>query len=127
MRSDSQNRCIQFNTNGKYYLGAGIAQVAAQHGYKVTLCDVSEKALDNGRAIMQKSLARVAKKAHPSDEAAQKALVAQVFDAVRLVNARFLGAVGGVPARSTSSASSHPDWSLQNILIDDVHLFISPL
>ena len=58
--------------------------MAAQHGFKVTLCDVSEKALDNGRAIIQKSIARVAKRAHPTDTEAQNALVARVFDALKM-------------------------------------------
>lgn len=60
--------------------GAGIVQVAAHTGFRVVLCDVSERALDTGRRIIQQSIARVAKRAHPADEAAQTALVAAVFD-----------------------------------------------
>lgn len=69
--------------SGRLRSGAGIAQVAAQNGFKVTLCDVSEKALDNGRGIIQKSIARVAKRAHPTDENAQRSLVANVFDNIK--------------------------------------------
>ncbi|TDL23148.1 hypothetical protein BD410DRAFT_170053 [Rickenella mellea] len=61
-------------------MGAGIVQVAAHNGFKVVLCDVSEKALDTGRGIIQKSVARIAKKSHPADEGAQHAFVASVFD-----------------------------------------------
>ena len=50
----------------------------------MTLCDVSEKALDNGREIIQKSIARIAKKEHPTDATAQNTLVARVFDAIRM-------------------------------------------
>ncbi|WOO82342.1 Hydroxyacyl-coenzyme A dehydrogenase, mitochondrial [Vanrija pseudolonga] len=52
---------------GAGLMGAGIAQVGAQAGYKVVLSDVTDKALDNGLNIISKSLARVAKKASPDD------------------------------------------------------------
>ncbi|GHJ89583.1 hypothetical protein NliqN6_5985 [Naganishia liquefaciens] len=47
---------------GAGLMGAGIAQVAAQNGFKVILSDVTEKACQNGLQIIQKSLGRVAKK-----------------------------------------------------------------
>lgn len=43
------------------------------------MTDVSDAALDNGRAIITKSLSRVAKKLHPTSEVDQKALVAATF------------------------------------------------
>lgn len=43
------------------------------------MTDVTDKALDNGRTIISKSLARIAKKAHPEDESAQKSLVEKTF------------------------------------------------
>lgn len=43
-------------------MGAGIAQSSAMSGHKVTLADVSSKAVDNGHGIVKKGLARVAKK-----------------------------------------------------------------
>jgi 3-hydroxyacyl-CoA dehydrogenase len=46
------------------------------------MTDVSEAALDNGRLIINKSLTRIARKAHPNSEADQKALIAKVFDNV---------------------------------------------
>ncbi|KAL2915735.1 hypothetical protein HK105_204681 [Polyrhizophydium stewartii] len=61
-------------------MGAGIVQVAAQSGYKVTMVDVSPDSLDKGRKIISSSLARVAKKKHADDQAAQKAFVDKVFD-----------------------------------------------
>ncbi|WWC91740.1 uncharacterized protein L201_006687 [Kwoniella dendrophila CBS 6074] len=52
---------------GAGLMGAGIAQVGAQSGLKVVLSDVTDKALENGLNIIQKSLARVAKKKSPDD------------------------------------------------------------
>ncbi|KAI5449759.1 hypothetical protein NCC49_004049 [Naganishia albida] len=47
---------------GAGLMGSGIAQVAAQNGFKVVLADTADKALANGLSIIQKSLARVGKK-----------------------------------------------------------------
>lgn len=60
---------------GSGLMGSGIAQVAAQNGIKVTLCDVAPEYLKKGESIIQASLKRVAKKAHPEDAAAQQRLV----------------------------------------------------
>ncbi|KAI9033692.1 3-hydroxyacyl-CoA dehydrogenase [Phycomyces nitens] len=60
-------------------MGSGIVQVAAQAGYKVTMVDTSDAALDNGRSIIQKSLSRVARKKFADDESAQKSFVDKVF------------------------------------------------
>ena len=46
----------------------------------MVLCDLNDQALENGRSIIQKSMARVAKKKHPDSEELQKQLVASVFD-----------------------------------------------
>jgi len=54
-------------------MGAGIAQVAAQTGHKVTLVDVNQKVLDKSNARISESIKRVAKKQFKEDEAgAQK-------------------------------------------------------
>jgi len=54
-------------------MGAGIAQVAAQTGHKVTLVDVNQKVLDKSNARISESIKRVAKKKFKEDEAgAQK-------------------------------------------------------
>jgi 3-hydroxyacyl-CoA dehydrogenase len=40
-------------------MGAGIVQVAAQHGIKVAMADVSEKALENGESAFAANLPQV--------------------------------------------------------------------
>ncbi|GAA5834428.1 hypothetical protein JCM11251_007987 [Rhodosporidiobolus azoricus] len=64
---------------GAGLMGAGIAQVAAQNGVEVVMTDVSDGALDNGRSIIQKSLTRLARKAHPDDSSAQQTYIDSVF------------------------------------------------
>eukprot|EP00095_Tigriopus_kingsejongensis_P011623 snap_masked-scaffold638_size121162-processed-gene-0.13 protein:Tk11623 transcript:snap_masked-scaffold638_size121162-processed-gene-0.13-mRNA-1 annotation:"hydroxyacyl-coenzyme a mitochondrial precursor" len=51
-------------------MGAGIAQVGAQTGHKVTLVDVSQKVLDASQARIESSIRRVAKKKHQADASA---------------------------------------------------------
>jgi 3-hydroxybutyryl-CoA dehydrogenase len=41
---------------GAGVMGAGIAQVCAMHGYKVTLYDISQSGLDKGKASIEKNL-----------------------------------------------------------------------
>jgi 3-hydroxyacyl-CoA dehydrogenase len=83
-------------------MGAGIVQVAAQNGLKVgtffhisnpaklsaanqsrvcppVMTDVSDAALDNGRAIITKSLTRIARKLHPTSEADQALVLSSTF------------------------------------------------
>jgi len=48
-------------------MGAGIAQVAAQTGHKVTLVDISQQALDKSNARISESIKRVAKKQFKDD------------------------------------------------------------
>ncbi|KAG8845515.1 hypothetical protein FRB96_002483 [Tulasnella sp. 330] len=67
---------------GAGLMGAGIAQVAAQNGFNVVLCDVNAKAVENGKAIIQKSIARIAKKVHPNSPSDQAAMTASVLDKV---------------------------------------------
>ncbi|GJN94136.1 hypothetical protein Rhopal_007210-T1 [Rhodotorula paludigena] len=64
---------------GAGLMGAGIAQVAAANGVKVCMTDVSDAAVENGRAIITKSLTRIARKKSPDDPAAQKQFVDSVF------------------------------------------------
>jgi 3-hydroxybutyryl-CoA dehydrogenase len=49
-------------------MGHGIAQVAAQAGYRVTLVDVSAQALDKGLAAVERSLGKLADKGKISSE-----------------------------------------------------------
>ncbi|QRW00020.1 3-hydroxyacyl-CoA dehydrogenase [Ceratobasidium sp. AG-Ba] len=67
---------------GAGLMGAGIAQVAAQNGFKVTLCDVTPQALENGLKIIRTSLGRVAKKAHPESPEQQKSVVDGVMSTI---------------------------------------------
>ncbi|CAE6529431.1 unnamed protein product [Rhizoctonia solani] len=60
---------------GAGLMGAGIAQVAAQNGFKVTLCDITPQALENGLKIIRTSLGRIAKKAHADSPEQQKSFV----------------------------------------------------
>jgi len=48
-------------------MGAGIAQVAAQTGHKVTLVDISQQVLDKSNARISDSIKRVAKKQFKDD------------------------------------------------------------
>jgi len=48
-------------------MGAGIAQVAAQTGHKVTLVDISQQVLDKSNARISESIKRVAKKQFKDD------------------------------------------------------------
>ena len=47
---------------GSGTMGNGIAQVFAQHGFRVLLHDVSQPALDRARAAIEKSLAKFVEK-----------------------------------------------------------------
>ncbi|KAG9100733.1 hypothetical protein FS749_013230 [Ceratobasidium sp. UAMH 11750] len=67
---------------GAGLMGAGIAQVAAQNGFKVTLCDVTPQALENGLNIIKTSLSRIAKKAHPESPEQQKSLAEGVMSTI---------------------------------------------
>jgi 3-hydroxyacyl-CoA dehydrogenase len=66
-------------------MGSGIAQVLAHKGkYNVTLADVTEDALVKGKSIMQKSLARIAKKQMAdADAGEQEQFVKSIVDSVR--------------------------------------------
>ena len=48
-------------------MGAGVAQVAAQTGHKVTLVDISQDVLDKSNARIAESIKRVAKKQFKED------------------------------------------------------------
>ncbi|KAJ9111024.1 hypothetical protein QFC22_006620 [Naganishia vaughanmartiniae] len=70
---------------GAGLMGAGIAQVAAQNGFKVVLSDVTEGALQNGLQIIQKSLGRVAKKKFEGREGEVDAWKGQVLANIKMV------------------------------------------
>ncbi|GAA5927231.1 hypothetical protein JCM3775_002486 [Rhodotorula graminis] len=77
--SAAQRQIEHLTVVGAGLMGAGIAQVAAASGVKVTMTDVSDGALENGRNIITKSLTRIARKKSPDDPAAQRAFVDSVF------------------------------------------------
>ena len=55
-------------------MGNGIAQVFAQAGYDVVMIDVEQKFIDNGIAIIKKSLTKMVEKTKINQEAMDKAL-----------------------------------------------------
>ncbi|RKO91505.1 3-hydroxyacyl-CoA dehydrogenase, partial [Blyttiomyces helicus] len=65
-------------------MGAGIVQVAAHNGFTVNMVDLSPAFLAKGEKIITTSLARVAKKKHADDPAAQKNLVDDVMSRIKL-------------------------------------------
>ncbi|KAI8979140.1 3-hydroxyacyl-CoA dehydrogenase [Mycotypha africana] len=81
--SFSQLKSIEHITViGAGLMGSGIAQVAAQAAYKVTLVDTSDAALSNGQSIISKSLSRVARKKFAEDETKQKEFIRQTMDRI---------------------------------------------
>lgn len=59
---------------GAGQMGAGIAQVCAQAGYKVILNDLNEEAVDQGKKRIEKFLARAVDKGRITEEDKQSAL-----------------------------------------------------
>jgi 3-hydroxyacyl-CoA dehydrogenase len=64
---------------GAGLMGSGIVQVAAESGYKVTMVDTSDKAIDNGKKIISTSLSRIVKKKFAEDPSAGQKYVDGVF------------------------------------------------
>jgi len=60
-------------------MGNGIAQVFAQAGFQVVVQDVAEKALDRGRAAIEKSLAKFVEKGKLDAASREAALGRVVF------------------------------------------------
>jgi 3-hydroxybutyryl-CoA dehydrogenase len=58
-----------FGIMGAGQMGAGIAQVAAQHGYKVILIDRTQASLDRASGVVRNSLGRLIKKGALTEEA----------------------------------------------------------
>ncbi|CEJ01060.1 Putative 3-hydroxyacyl-CoA dehydrogenase [Rhizopus microsporus] len=68
---------------GAGLMGSGIAQVAAQAKYNVTMVDTSDAALENGKNIISSSLKRVARKKFADDEAKQKEFINQTMSNIK--------------------------------------------
>ena len=56
-------------------MGAGIAQVAAQTGHKVTLVDVNQQVLDKSHVRISESINKIAKKMFKDDENGAKSFI----------------------------------------------------
>ncbi len=55
-------------------MGNGIVHVCAQHGHSVTMIDISEAALERGRATIEKNLGRMVSKGKLTEEQQQETL-----------------------------------------------------
>lgn len=58
---------MKFGVIGAGQMGGGIAQVAAQSGFDVVVQDVKQEFLDRGRAVIEKSLAKLHEKGRLTD------------------------------------------------------------
>ncbi|MFC4427883.1 3-hydroxyacyl-CoA dehydrogenase family protein [Deinococcus navajonensis] len=58
---------MNFGVIGAGQMGGGIAQVAAQSGFDVVVQDVKQEFLDRGRAVVEKSLAKLHEKGKLTD------------------------------------------------------------
>jgi len=69
----------EFVVIGGGLMGAGIAQVGAQTGHKVTLVDLNQEVLDKSNARIAESIKRVAKKKFKDDAAAGDKFVGEAL------------------------------------------------
>jgi len=69
----------EFVVIGGGLMGAGIAQVGAQTGHKVTLVDVSQDVLDKSKSRIEESIKRVAKKKFKEDPAAGEKFISDTM------------------------------------------------
>ncbi|KAJ1979399.1 hypothetical protein H4R35_001533 [Dimargaris xerosporica] len=69
---------------GSGLMGSGIAQVAAQYNYQVTLVDLNQSMLDKSQGYMRSSLQRVARKKFADDASQQTAFVDNVMSRVKV-------------------------------------------
>ena len=77
-------KLLYFCFLGGGLMGAGIAQVGAQTGHKVTLVDVSQDVLDKSQARISESIKRVAKKKFKDDAAAGDKFIAQAIGQLQI-------------------------------------------
>jgi len=73
----------EFVVIGGGLMGAGIAQVGAQTGHKVTLVDISSQVLEASSKRISDSIARVAKKQFKDDAEGAEKLKASVLDNIK--------------------------------------------
>ncbi len=72
---------------GAGQMGAGIAQVALQAGFKVTLSDIAEASLAKGKASIEKGLSRLVEKGK-LDAAAKDAALKNLFTATSILDVK---------------------------------------
>lgn len=82
--SSAQAAIKSVSVIGAGLMGSGIAQVAAQADYKVTMVDQTDAALQNGKNIIQKSIERVARKKFADDKDKQQAFIGKALDNITL-------------------------------------------
>ncbi|KAJ3044282.1 hypothetical protein HDV00_002602 [Rhizophlyctis rosea] len=68
---------------GSGLMGAGIVQVAAQSGYRVTMVDLNQDSLSKGQNIITSSLRRVAKKKYADDASAAQKFIDEVHSRIQ--------------------------------------------
>ncbi|XP_040582014.1 hydroxyacyl-coenzyme A dehydrogenase, mitochondrial [Lepeophtheirus salmonis] len=73
--SAAQGKIQEFIVVGGGLMGAGIAQVGAQTGHKVTLVDLSESVLEQSKSRISNSIGRVAKKKFKEEPESAKSFV----------------------------------------------------
>merc|ERR1712193_313864 len=74
----------EFVVIGGGLMGAGIAQVGAQTGHKVTLCDVSQDVLDKSQARISESIKRVAKKKFKDAESERDKFITEALQKLNI-------------------------------------------
>nr|CAG8435684.1 14840_t:CDS:2 [Entrophospora candida] len=77
------NNVKNITVYGSGLMGAGIVQISAQNGFKVTMVDLTEEALEKGKDIINASLIRIAKKKFENDEPKQKELIESTFKNIK--------------------------------------------
>jgi len=79
-----QSSIKEFVVIGGGLMGAGIAQVGAQTGHKVTLCDVSQDVLDKSQARISESIKRVAKKKFKDAESEKEKFITEALQRLNI-------------------------------------------
>uniref|UniRef100_U9UCZ0 3-hydroxyacyl-CoA dehydrogenase NAD binding domain-containing protein n=1 Tax=Rhizophagus irregularis (strain DAOM 181602 / DAOM 197198 / MUCL 43194) TaxID=747089 RepID=U9UCZ0_RHIID len=78
------NNSIQnITVYGSGLMGAGIVQVAAQNGFKVTMVDIEQAFIEKGKKIIDASLSRIAKKQFKDDENSQKSFIETTWSNIK--------------------------------------------
>lgn len=72
----------QVTVIGGGLMGSGIAQVAAQTGYQVTLVEINDGAIQKARSSIEKNLHRVAKKVHKDNGAEAEKFVSDALSRI---------------------------------------------